>query len=254
MGKKHLFGILFFFLVFAAGGIQASKTKDFHGSNSQKNCVKCHIEVPPEGSNPRAEGNLRFKGNIDEICSECHENYKHDHPVKLVISPAVRGTESLPLDKEGRIVCITCHDVMEKIDVHRKKIASGRELCLSCHVDADLFAQIIWYPTHLRKGETGRLEIKVVEFNLDSEKQYMGDTVLLYFYAKDIDSGSITFGTNVLYDDGTHGDRTKGDAIYTLTEKANVDDKVKRLVYTGWILNSSSKRSNTVTLAIEYEK
>jgi hypothetical protein len=174
--------------------------------------------------------------------------------VKLVISPITKGAELLPLGREGKIICITCHDVMEKISVHRKKIATGRELCLSCHVDADIFAQIIWYPTHLKKGETGRLEIKVVEFNLSSNKEYIGDTVLLYFYAKDIDSGNITFGTNVLYDNGTHGDRVKGDSIYTLTESAQVDDKVKRLVYTGWILNSSNKRSNTVTLAIEYEK
>lgn len=235
------------------GSSHALEDTKFHESKNRKNCIKCHVKVPVQGSDPRGEGNLLFKGDFDKICSACHGNYEHEHPVSLVISPMIKGAESLPLDREGRIVCITCHDVMEKMEVHRKKVAMGKDLCLSCHVDSDIFAQIIWYPTHLKQGETGRLEIKVVEFTTRSDKRSLGESVLLYFYAKDIETGHITFGTNVLYDDGTHGDRVKGDSIYSLTETAQVDGKLKRLVYTGWILDKVSKRSNTVTLAVEYE-
>ncbi|HEY5765735.1 MAG TPA: choice-of-anchor X domain-containing protein, partial [Candidatus Deferrimicrobiaceae bacterium] len=65
--------------------------------------------------------------------------------------------------------------------------------------------------------------------------------------------GKITFGTNVMYDNGTHGDREARDSIYTLTEEAESEGRKKRVVYTGWVLDSEGRRSNTVTLAVEYE-
>ncbi len=234
------------------GAVSASGPGGFHDSSDRENCIKCHTRVPGEEGVSRQEASLRFKGEIDKICGQCHGDFEHEHPVTLVVSPTSEGTKFLPLDSEGKIVCTSCHDVIERIPVHKKKTITGKKLCLSCHVDSEIFAQIIWYPTFLKKGEQGRLEVKVVEFNLSSKKEYVGDTVLLYYYAKDIDTGNITFGTDVLYDNGTHGDRVEGDSIFTLTETAHMDKKVRRLVYTGWILNSKNKRSNTVTLAIEY--
>lgn len=175
------------------------------------------------------------------------------HPVRIAVAPDMKSPEDLPLDREGKITCTTCHDVMEGMGAHRKRRVKGRGLCLNCHVDSDILAQVSWYPTHLRKGEHGRLELKVVEFRVPRKKAYLGDSVLLYYYAKNVDTGKITFGTNVLYDNGTHGDREARDSIYTLTEEAESEGRKKRVVYTGWVLDSEGRRSNTVTLAVEYE-
>lgn len=224
-----------------------------HGREDSKACIVCHLSVPPEGSSPSKERNLRFKGDIVALCSSCHDGYRHMHPVKIAVAPDMKSPEELPLDKDGKITCITCHDVMQAAGVHRKRKLVGKELCLNCHVDSDILAQVIWYPTRLKKGEQGRLELKVVEFRVLGKKRHLGESVLLYYYAKNVDTGDIVFGTNILYDDGSHGDRVSRDSIYTLTEEAAKGGKKKRLVYTGWVLDAEGRRSNTVTLAVEYE-
>jgi hypothetical protein len=243
-------------LVAAQGGTAEKKEKRSespHGRKDQKSCGVCHVSIPAEGTGQRRNAGLKFGGDIVAICSSCHEGYRHMHPVKIAVAPDMKSPEDLPLDKDGKITCITCHDVMEGAGVHRKRRIVGRQLCLNCHVDSDILAQVSWYPTHLAKGEKGRLELKVVEFRIPARKAYLGDSVLLYYYAKDVDKGDILFGTNILYDDGTHGDRVAHDSIYTLMEEASRKGKKKRLVYTGWVVDSEARRSNTVTLAVEYE-
>jgi len=225
-----------------------------HGLKDPKVCVECHVAIPAEGSSPRKETNLRFGGDIVALCSSCHAKYRHMHPVKIALSPDMKSLEDLPLDRDGKITCITCHDVMEGHGVVRKRRMVGRALCLNCHADTDLLADVVWFSPQLKRGEKGRLEVKVVEFRLPRKKQSLGDAVLLYYYAKGPSGGEITFGTNVLHDDGTHGDRVAHDSVYTLIEIASGIEKKKRVVYTGWVLDNVGRRSNTVTLAVEYEK
>jgi hypothetical protein len=187
------------------------------------------------------------------LCGSCHGSYTHMHPVKIAVAPDMKSPEELPLDKDGKITCITCHDVMEEgHGINRKQRFTGKALCLNCHFDSDILAQIVWYPTHLKKGEQGRLEIKASEFRIKGKKTTLGDSVLLYYTFRNVDTKAITFGTNILYDDGSHGDRTPHDGVYTLMEDASVDRKERR-VYTGWIVDGQGRRSNTVTLAVEYE-
>lgn len=225
-----------------------------HGRKDTKSCVECHVGIPAEGSAPRREGNLKFGGDIVALCSSCHAKYRHMHPVKIALSPDMKSPEDLPLDKDGKITCITCHDVMEGHGVVRRRRMVGRALCLNCHADTDILAEVVWFPPRLKRGEKGRLEVKVVEFRIPGKKSSLGDTMLLYYYAKGPSGGEITFGTNILHDDGTHGDRVARDSIYTLTEIAAEFEKKKRVVYTGWVLDNVGRRSNTVTLAVEYEK
>ena len=225
-----------------------------HGLKDPKVCVECHVAIPAEGSSPRKESNLRFGGDIVALCSSCHAKYRHVHPVEIALSPDTKSLEDLPLDRDGKITCITCHDVMEGHGVVRKRRMVGRALCLNCHADTDLLADIVWFSPQLKRGEKGRLEVKVVEFRLPRKKSSLGDAVLLYYYAKGPSGGEITFGTNVLHDDGTHGDRVAHDSVYTLIEIASGIEKKKRVVYTGWVLDNVGRRSNTVTLAVDYEK
>jgi len=225
-----------------------------HGRKDAKACVECHVSIPAEGSSPRKENNFRFGGDMVNLCSSCHVGYRHMHPVRIAVSPEMKSPEDLPLDRDGKITCITCHDVMEGHGVARKRRIVGRALCLNCHSDTDLLAEVAWFPTRLKRGEKGRLEVKVVEFRIPRKKSSLGDTMLLYYYSKSPSGGEITFGTNILHDDGTHGDRVAHDSIYTLTEIASGIEKKKRVVYTGWVLDNTGRRSNTVTLAVEYEK
>ncbi|MBI5419660.1 MAG: hypothetical protein HZA60_06185 [Deltaproteobacteria bacterium] len=229
------------------------KTESPHGRKDAKACLFCHVSAPAEEAARRRDPGLKFGGDIVALCSSCHEGYRHMHPVKIAVAPDMKSPEDLPLDKDGKITCITCHDVMEGLGVHRRRRLVGRQLCLNCHVDSDILAQVNWYPTHLKKGAKGRLELKVVEFRIPARKTYIGNSVLLYYYAKNVDTGAITFGTNILYDDGTHGDRVARDSVYTLIEEAPRNGKRRRVVYTGWALDADGRRSNTVTLAVEYE-
>jgi len=240
-------------IAWGAGAAEKKRSDTPHGRKDAKACVVCHVSVPPEGSSPPKENNLRFGGDIVALCASCHGSYRHMHPVKIAVAPDMKSPEDLPLDRDGKITCITCHDVMEGHGVVRKRRMVGKALCLNCHADTDILAEVVWYPPRLKRGEQGRLEIKVVEFRIPRKKANLGDSVLLYYYAKSVDTGEITFGTNVLYDDGTHGDRVGRDSVYTLTEIATGIEKRKRVVYTGWALDSDSRRSNTVTLAIEYD-
>ncbi len=235
------------------GAAEKRKTENPHVRKDARGCLYCHVSIPKESAVARKEYGLKFGGDVVALCSECHGGYKHMHPVRIAVAPDMKSPEDLPLDKQGKITCITCHDVMHIKGVHMKQKLTGRQLCLNCHADADILAQVVWYPTHLKKGETGRLEIKVVEFRVLGKKNHLGSSVLLYYYTKNVDTGEITFGTNILYDDGTHGDRVAHDSIYTLTEEADVSGRKKRIVYTGWVLDASARRSNTVTLAVEYD-
>ncbi|MBF8257898.1 MAG: MULTIHEME CYTC protein [Actinobacteria bacterium] len=224
-----------------------------HGRKSSDGCIVCHTQAPSEVAGQRPAAGLKFGGDIIALCYSCHDGYRHMHPVKIAIAPEMKRPEDLPLDRNGKITCITCHDVMEKAGVHRKRKVTGRNLCLNCHVESDILAQVNWYPTRLKKGESGRLEIKAVEFRIPASKTHLGESVLLYYYARDVDTGAITFGTNILYDDGTHGDRVARDSIYTLIEEAPAAGKKHRLVYTAWVIDVGGRKSNTVTLAVEYQ-
>lgn len=245
-------GIAVLFAVASGGAAEKRKFDNPHGRTDRKACILCHVSPPAEGET-RRDANLKFGGDVVALCSSCHEGYRHMHPVKIAVAPDLKSPEDLPLDKDGKITCITCHDPMEGTGVHRRKKVVGRALCLNCHVDSDILAQVNWYPTHLKKGGKGRLEIKVVEFRVPAKKRHIGDSVLLYYYAKNVDTGEIVFGTNIIYDDGTHGDRVARDSIYTLNEEAPRTGRKRRIVYTGWVLDAEGRRSNTVTLAVEYE-
>lgn len=218
-----------------------------------KACLVCHASAPGAvRQGVRRDPKLKFGGDVVALCGSCHEAYNHMHPVKIAVAPEMKSPEELPLDKDGKITCITCHDVMEGHGINRNKRMIGKALCLNCHFDSDILAQVVWYPTHLKKGEQGRLEMKVSEFRIKGKKKTLGESVLLYYTFRNVDTKAITFGTNILYDDGSHGDRTPRDGIYTLMEEATTDRKERR-VYTGWIVDGTGRRSNTVTLAVEYE-
>jgi hypothetical protein len=107
-------------------------------------------------------------------------------------------------------------------------------------------------PARLRRGRR-RLEVKVVEFRIPRKKTTLGDTVLPLLLREERGHREITFGTNVLHDDGcqrrprvarlrVHADRNR---------LGHRKGEARRL--TAWVLDPAGRRSNTVTLAIQYD-
>jgi hypothetical protein len=258
VGRRPVLGglvlLLALLLASPSGAAEKRKAENPHERKDAKACPICHVTPPSEAEASRQQFNLRFEGDVVALCGSCHGGYTHMHPVKIAVAPDMKNPEDLPLDKDGKITCATCHDVMEGHGVSRKRRVTGRALCLNCHADSEILASVVWYPTRLKKGATGRLEVKVIEFQVRTKRGPVGDSVLLYYYVRDADKGKITFGTDILYDDGTHGDRKARDGVFTLTERSTPSKaKPERKVYTCWVLDGTGRKSNTINLQIEYE-
>ncbi len=104
-------------------------------------CRLCHEKEPKEqGDDPQ----LLFQGDTVRLCKSCHDGKKilsDNHPIN--ITPAsgrgIKIPPTFPL-KRGKIVCITCHDVMQAQKNNRYFLRNGPysrpiDSCLQCHID-----------------------------------------------------------------------------------------------------------------------
>lgn len=88
-----------------------------------QDCSVCHKDVDKD---PGA-----LKADINQICLGCHEKSKrNDHPIGLV--PAIKPKE-LPLDKEGKITCVTCHEPHGWKPYDKLLRMEFNSLCKACH-------------------------------------------------------------------------------------------------------------------------
>ena len=115
MSIKILIIISALFLLMPVSGYSAPKHE----------CSFCHI--PGTGG----KGMVLLKESVNDLCLECHPGRKGmgEHKVDIVPSMPVDG---LPLDKNGKITCVTCHDP------HRWESPSllrmeRTAICLKCH-------------------------------------------------------------------------------------------------------------------------
>lgn len=138
--------------------------------NFEGKCQMCHSSVPTPGT-PFEE--IILKDNVDRLCANCHSiNQRTSHPVNM------RPRTSIPLqrylDQEGRMTCITCHEVHkeENNSFSRRELkgllrghAQGRAFCFICHNNEMLGANwrhemVITYahaPDRLSQNEHGSL-------------------------------------------------------------------------------------------------
>lgn len=117
-GKKSL-KLCFFIILLVALPINA-----LHGEVLKKphrDCLQCHKE----------KDSKELKLQINELCLKCHPlSTQRDHPVN--IKATVRA-ERLPLDSEGRITCITCHEPHGKTKEEKLLRMEFNTLCRECH-------------------------------------------------------------------------------------------------------------------------
>ncbi|MBP2679735.1 MAG: hypothetical protein H6Q82_2800 [Deltaproteobacteria bacterium] len=99
-------------------------------------CPKCHLST---GSQP-APG--RFSTGADTVCLDCHTkgNMGRSHPVNVRPEEKYRKMKvpaDLPLDDDGRIMCLTCHTAHGRYVSYFLRRSSpdvGFEvLCDACH-------------------------------------------------------------------------------------------------------------------------
>jgi len=116
---------------------------------TDNDCFMCHFTLPREGDTSREP--LRFTDSITKLCSRCHDMSKSvSHQVDMKPSDSITVPADMPLDEEGKITCITCHDVHkpyknpltgERTYFLRREPA-GKFFCLSCHKNEESLRQI----------------------------------------------------------------------------------------------------------------
>lgn len=130
-------GIFFLIKEFVSAGVAKH---DFQGK-----CQFCHSEIPGPGT-PFED--IVLTDTPEGLCAQCHRiNQRTSHPVG--ISPQNPIPLQRYLDKEGRMTCLTCHDVHKEEDKSFSRLelkglvrghARGRFFCFVCHNDETLGA------------------------------------------------------------------------------------------------------------------
>lgn len=89
-------------------------------------CSYCHITSNKGAGMPR-------KAPLSGLCLECHPDRTagNEHIVDIV--PSLKVAE-LPLSKDGKITCATCHDPHEQSGYPYLLRVSPAELCQKCHL------------------------------------------------------------------------------------------------------------------------
>jgi len=107
-----------------------------HGKGDYASCQGCHLDVRVKKEEMRT--NLRYAGDDMRICHSCHGAMDACHPVLINLPEGMKPGNDLPLDLDGKIKCLTCHDPMAEggsvVAIRRKeKGESVNALCFRCH-------------------------------------------------------------------------------------------------------------------------
>lgn len=121
---------------------RAAETLPVNPHWTGQHCAECHVD----GKAPE----LRYSGNIHDICIRCHERGSaagaEVHLVNVMLPDGMknRTPSDWPL-QAGKITCLTCHDVKTQMykNVAREKLdtpflrgrpaANAADFCFNCH-------------------------------------------------------------------------------------------------------------------------
>lgn len=104
---------------------------DPHGDDPEL-CRWCHESLPAPGGDVRSS----LMASPTMVCLLCHEAQPHPAAASHLVAPPadMRVEEWLPLDWNGRIGCVTCHDAhLSSGLLPRRLRAKGNALCAGCH-------------------------------------------------------------------------------------------------------------------------
>lgn len=91
-------------------------------------CSECH---KPHGGSGGGVSPLLIEESESLLCARCHQE-TNDHPVDIAPKRA-KVPKELPLDKDGKIVCSTCHDSHNTSQYPKMLRLNANALCSKCH-------------------------------------------------------------------------------------------------------------------------
>ena len=94
-------------------------------SAEKHECNYCHVT-----SDKIAQ--LLLNAPLSELCVGCHPGRRSPNEHKVDIVPSMKVVE-LPLSKDGKVTCATCHDPHEKSSNPMLLRTKQSELCYKCH-------------------------------------------------------------------------------------------------------------------------
>jgi predicted CXXCH cytochrome family protein len=100
----------------------AAAGSSFAGSKHE--CSYCHVSVDTEGG--------KLRSPLSGLCLECHPDRKAPNEHKVDIIPPMK-VAGLPLTREGKMTCVTCHDPHDENGNPMLLRVNPSELCLRCH-------------------------------------------------------------------------------------------------------------------------
>ncbi len=130
---RSRYSSLLFFLVFVMFFALPLEASD-HNFIGKVGCFECHEKLPLKGEVQK------LRPHIEKICMKCHSfESRLSHPVGIM--PKLAVPVDMPLDREGKVSCITCHDVhMSAINKltgtktsYLRRTTKGKRFCYSCH-------------------------------------------------------------------------------------------------------------------------
>ncbi len=148
---RRLIPIALIAILLLAAGIAVGNRTDQESPHAftDNDCFMCHFTLPRAGDT--AGGPLRFTDSISKLCARCHDlSATMSHQVDFVPPPEIAVPADMPVDEEGRITCITCHEIHkpyrhpltgERTYFLRREPA-GKYFCLSCHRTEEALRQI----------------------------------------------------------------------------------------------------------------
>jgi len=98
-------------------------------------CASCHTE-PKEGLIAGKPAARAMVAAIDGECLRCHYDGPITHPIGIP-NTKIQAPD-LPLSKDGRITCVTCHYGHNNQNANGQLLRKNNKkggLCLSCHDD-----------------------------------------------------------------------------------------------------------------------
>ena len=127
---------------------------DAKGEVVREKCLYCHSQVPDEKKTGAED--VKLIGNYGAICIGCHNaaakqplHRRHlrkpsDEVLQQINQMQTRFNIVLPLDQQGRVTCVTCHNPHQKGlipdkragaagagELHRHRLSGN--MCLRCH-------------------------------------------------------------------------------------------------------------------------
>ena len=135
------------------------------GTINEESCLYCHVTMPDVEkatleSQKNGKDTIHLVGNLEVICLRCHDDKAGSHPLNKNhrVKPSDKVIKRmhwsernlwilLPLNDEGKITCITCHNPHERGVIPTEKAAAagasekgrlrkawgGGSICVACH-------------------------------------------------------------------------------------------------------------------------